>query len=316
MPLNIPLVELPEPLLSQEIQRLQLSPEHEQAVRQFARDGYFVLHTELPMALLDHAAQAIRQLCYAPDGSLRQTRIMDAWMVEDAFRQIAIADKVLRYLRLFYQREPIPFQTLNFPVGTEQKTHSDTIHFHSYPPRYMCGVWVALEDVDADSGPLHYYVGSHKLPLYELYDIGRCGTLAFSTPQPEHYGHYESFVESFIASQGFERKELELKKGEALIWAANLFHGGSPIRNRARTRFSQVTHYYFENCIYYSPLMSDPYVGRVYIKPVIDIRTKRFVPSRFNGRRVSLFYGQTFLGKLRQLAKVGYLLYRLHTKKV
>lgn len=315
MSLNIPLVELPEPLFSAEIERLRLSLSDEQAVRRFAQDGYFTLHTDLPPAVLDRAAQAIRQLCYAPDGSLQHARIMDAWLVEESFRQIAIAEKVLYYLRLFYQREPIPFQTLNFPVGTEQKTHSDTIHFHSYPPRYMCGVWVALEDVDTDNGPLHYYVGSHKLPIYELYDTGRSGALAFSTPQPEHYGHYEAFVESFIAAQGLERKELTLRKGEALIWAANLFHGGSPIRDRTRTRFSQVTHYYFENCIYYSPLMSDPYIGRLYIKPVIDIRTRRFVPSRFNGKRISIFHGQPLLGKLRQLAKVGYLAYRLYAKK-
>jgi ectoine hydroxylase-related dioxygenase (phytanoyl-CoA dioxygenase family) len=28
----------------------------------------------------------------------------------------------------------------------------------------MCGVWVALEDVDAGNGPLFYYPGSQRLP--------------------------------------------------------------------------------------------------------------------------------------------------------
>ncbi len=315
MPLNIPLVELPDPLRAETMHQLRLSVEDEHAVHQFAQDGYYIFHSELSPSLLDSAAHVIRQACYDAQGNLRHHRLMDAWLEYDVFRQIAMADKVLHLLRLFYQREPIPFQTLNFPVGTEQPTHSDTIHFHSFPPRYMCGVWIALENVDADNGPLHYYVGSHKLPIYELYDTGRRGSLAFSTPQPEHYGHYESFVESFIAAQGFERRELFLKKGEGLIWAANLFHGGSPIRDKHRTRFSQVTHYYFENCIYYSPLMSDPYIGRVYIKPVINIRTKRFVPSRFDDKRVSIFYGQSFFGKVRQLAKVCYLAYRLYRSR-
>jgi hypothetical protein len=172
MPLNIPLVELPDPLRVKAVQQLRLSPEDAHAIHQFAQDGYYIFHSELPPSLLDSAAQTIRQACYDAQGNLRHHRLMDAWLEYDVFRQIAMADKVLHLLRLFYQREPIPFQTLNFPVGTEQLTHSDTIHFHSFPPRYMCGVWIALEDVDADNGPLHYYTGSHKLPIYELYDTG------------------------------------------------------------------------------------------------------------------------------------------------
>lgn len=30
----------------------------------------------------------------------------------------------------------------------------------------MCGVWVALEDVGPDQGPLVYYPGSHRWPIY------------------------------------------------------------------------------------------------------------------------------------------------------
>ena len=47
-----------------------------------------------------------------------------------------------------------------------------------------------------------------------------------------------------------------LKKGQCLVWSANLLHGGSPHRDKGRTRHSQVTHYYFDDCQYYSPLSS------------------------------------------------------------
>jgi len=30
----------------------------------------------------------------------------------------------------------------------------------------MCGVWLALEDIDADNGPLIYYPGSHRGPHF------------------------------------------------------------------------------------------------------------------------------------------------------
>ena len=47
-----------------------------------------------------------------------------------------------------------------------------------------------------------------------------------------------------------------IKKGQALIWSANLLHGGSPAKDPNRTRKSQVTHFFFEGTRYYTPLMS------------------------------------------------------------
>ena len=44
------------------------------------------------------------------------------------------------------------------------------------------------------------------------------------------------------------------KKGQALIWDANLLHGGAPQTDRSLTRHSQVTHYFFEGCSYFTPL--------------------------------------------------------------
>jgi hypothetical protein len=42
------------------------------------------------------------------------------------------------------------------------------------------------------------------------------------------------------------------------VWSANLLHGGSPQRDKNRTRKSQVTHYFFEGCKYYTPAISEP----------------------------------------------------------
>ena len=48
-----------------------------------------------------------------------------------------------------------------------------------------------------------------------------------------------------------------LEKGQALVWASNLLHGGAPQANRERSRHSQVTHVFFEGCRYYTPMTSD-----------------------------------------------------------
>jgi ectoine hydroxylase-related dioxygenase (phytanoyl-CoA dioxygenase family) len=158
---------------------------------------------------------------------------------------------VLALLRDLYGREPLPFQTLNFRVGTEQAAHSDTLHFNSKPPGFMCGVWVALEDIDEDNGPLVYYPGSQKLPEVTMQDVGVPAT-------SEAYLEYEAYIQRLIEREGLEPSSGHLRKGQALVWASNLLHGGAKQRDPQRTRLSQVTHYYFDGCQYYTPMHSTP----------------------------------------------------------
>jgi ectoine hydroxylase-related dioxygenase (phytanoyl-CoA dioxygenase family) len=78
-------------------------------------------------------------------------RVQDAWEFNEDVRAIAASKGVIDLLSDLYGRRAFPFQTLNFPTGTEQPCHSDSIHFSSIPERFMCGVWVALEDIHLDS---------------------------------------------------------------------------------------------------------------------------------------------------------------------
>jgi len=177
------------------------------------------------------------------------TRVQDVWKWVDESRQLAVNPAVRQALGELVGRKALPFQTLNFPIGTSQYAHSDTIHFNTIPEGYMAGVWVALEDIDEDNGPLIYYPGSHKLPYYSMQDLGL-------EPGYDNYQNYEQKIQQLIADQGFESELGVAKKGEALIWHANLLHGGAPRKDLERSRHSQVTHYYFEGCKYYTPMES------------------------------------------------------------
>jgi hypothetical protein len=73
------------------------------------------------------------------------------------------------------------------------------------------------------------------------------------------------------------------KKGQALIWAANLLHGGSRQTNPDLTRWSQVTHYYFDSCSYYTPMASDPFFGRIMFRQPQDIGTGAVIPNIYSG---------------------------------
>ena len=88
-------------------------------------------------------------------------RIVDAGKDCSMVVDLALNEKVLSLLKLFYRKKPIPFSTINFLKGTEQPLHSDTIHFGSIPKGYLSACWVALEDTDEDNGALMVVEGSH-----------------------------------------------------------------------------------------------------------------------------------------------------------
>jgi Phytanoyl-CoA dioxygenase (PhyH) len=258
------------PWIEQDIIRRQLSPEMAAIARKYHTDGFAVIP-----GLIDHdlIARILDDLVEPLHGV---NRVQDAWKYSAAVRDLAIMPGVLDVLRTLYGREPVPFQTLNFEFGTQQRAHSDTVHFSSLPRRYMCGVWVALEDVDADNGPLFYYPGSQRLPDPFFQRFGLPAGLA-------SYDGYEAAQEALLEAHGFEPIEFHAKAGDALIWSANIVHGGKPILGEGRTRWSQVTHYFFDGCVYVTPLYSDPEVGEWFVRADLEnIATGQLAAQSYN----------------------------------
>ena len=229
------------------------------AAVQLHRDGFVVL--DLGAERMAAVAAAIRaDLCgYFDLTQWRETeaglnlRVQDAWRWSRSVAELALLPELQELLQLFWGRMPIPFQTLNFPVGTQQHVHSDAVHFHSEPPGFMCGVWVALEDVHPDAGPLEYFPGSHRLPYLQARDVG----LTDEDGEPRDQTHFHAYWQAAVAAQQLQPQCFTPRLGQALIWTANLLHGGAPVVNPALTRWSQVTHYFFEGCETYTPMLSD-----------------------------------------------------------
>ena len=99
----------------------------------------------------------------------------------------------------------------------------------------------------------------------------------------ETYDQFVEFWRRLVAAHGLQPVEFHPKKGQALIWAANLLHGGMPQRDKNKTRWSQVTHYFFEDCAYYTPLGSLPYLGSVEYRELTDVATGAPVRQAING---------------------------------
>lgn len=212
------------------------------------------------------------------------TRVQDAWLRSKAVRELALFPKVVETLSAVYGRPAFPFQTLNFKRGSQQSLHSDAIHFHAEPARFMCGVWIALEDIQPDAGPLTYIPGSHKLPVLTMRGAG------VNHDQPTHADYERTYVPALasrLQAAGLPQSQAVIRKGEALVWAANLAHGGAPIANPDATRRSLVVHFYFEDCVYYTPVFSDVEAGKLDVRLPMDLRTGGWAWPRRDGRRVA-----------------------------
>jgi hypothetical protein len=151
----------------------------------------------------------------------------------------------------------------------------------------MCGVWVAFEDIGPTQGPLMYYSGSHKWPIYTNEHIGRCQAIE---PVAASQAAFEALWAQLVRVNQLEPTHFHPKKGQALIWTANLLHGGARQSDPGLTRWSQVTHYYFDGCSYYTPMDSDPFYGGIFFRRPRDIGTGKVMPNIYSGRRVPPLY--------------------------
>lgn len=276
--IGIPWVE--SPFFEFHLEERKLTAEREFLARKIHDDGFLVLDDLLTPEDCDRIIAEARPLFdpAVPEGPRSCYRVQDGWRECPSVAALASHPRILEVLQFLYDRVPIPFQTLNFLHGTQQPAHSDLTHFSSKPVRFMAGVWVALETMTPENGPLFYYPGSHRLPVLDFSDFD-------SSIDDEALGaRYRAF--QALLDDRFERIEFHAQRGQALIWAGNLWHGGSPVQDAGSTRHSQVTHYYFEDCFYFFPMESTPTLGQYCLKDIVNIQTGEKVRHTFNGHPV------------------------------
>lgn len=283
---NLPWIE--SPFFKELIKKRDLTAEQKAQAAFYHENGFIKLGNFIPHELVDQVQRETQLKAFDKNFKVKtqrdSTRIQDFWKYSEPTRQLASYQPILDLLEMLYGREAIPFQTLNFCVGTQQRAHSDTIHFSSLPAKYMCGVWVALEDVTDENGPLFYYPGSHRLPEY---DFSQIKDTAKATSY-ENYREYEDFIEEIMAFSDYKKEIFHAKKGDALLWSSNIIHGGMPVLKEGSTRWSQVTHYFFKDCYYYTPMLSNMVTDELFLRNnLINIKNNEKVTPSYNGEKLN-----------------------------
>ena len=98
------------------------------------------------------------------DIDLPLTKVLDTYQYLPAAHALIFADATRDFLHAVFEDDILAFQGLHFEKGSTQAIHQDTTYVVLNEPMKLCASWVALEDVQAGSGELVYYPGSHRLP--------------------------------------------------------------------------------------------------------------------------------------------------------
>ena len=277
-PAQLPWFDQPNPLEILENRRCkeQLGEEDYHLLRKWVTDGYCVVSGVIPDDAIDSMLLDFDKLWTAdqpfdglpffnlrlgPHGSpvtlshaellkFGLTKRLEArdnshWRINhfDAYsagaKTIYHNPELIRLTSLIFACLSAPEATLNFMYGSAQDAHQDTAVFHIFPPNYLIGAWIACEDISPDSGPLMFYPGSHREPIFAKFDNYPQTNLR--TSDPELVQAYREYVNELTSK--YNRELFFAKKGEVLLWHGMMLHGGSEIKNPKQTRKSYVIHY-------------------------------------------------------------------------
>ena len=269
--LSIPWIE--SPFFYSLLENSDLSVYEKELCTKYYEDGYIIIDTELSDEDIENVVVDMykvlddKNTIYHADyyQYTDSKRIFEFWKQSESSAKMCMNKKIMDTLQLLYNRKPFPFSTINFFKGSNQPLHSDVIHFHTVPALWMAGVWVALEDVDETNGSLKMIPGSHKWGIWEYDELNIPHPDSVEDGEKVNYREYEHFLVELIKEKKAKPHIVNIKRGQAVIWSANMLHGGCNVEGVTdfnKTRLTQAQHYFFEGCDkYYHPMFTKKYNG-------------------------------------------------------
>ncbi len=267
---TLPWIDFPdaniEAFLKSNPPRFQVNYDLAEKLHLWQKNGYVVLEKVIPEDYLNTFWSDVEELLEnadkykltaridLPKFKDRQVRLIGQFPKEDLkgkyvkindFHNLSVAGKklmthpaIVTFLEAVFNQEVVVMQSLTFMYGSQQPSHQDFPWVTAKIPSHLAAAWIALEDIQIDSGPLYYYIGSHKMPKFNFGNGILSNSRSSKTPL-----EFADYLDKTCATLKYPKETLLIKRGDVLIWHAALAHGGSIISNPDRTRKSYVCHY-------------------------------------------------------------------------
>lgn len=160
-----------------------------------------------------------------------------------AAAHLSLTRAVTSFLQHVFRSPATVLQSLTFYRGSQQPAHVDYPYVRCQSKlAHLAASWIPLEDIQADSGPLIYYPGSHQPDVTGFFDWGN-GSIVYEPDSTKDPIEFSNYLELRVKDSGVQPEIFLPKRGDVLIWHGNLIHGGSEIKDQTLTRKSYVTHY-------------------------------------------------------------------------
>src|SRR5215211_5190025 len=167
-------------------------------------------------------------------------KVNDLYLIDYGLREVVLPERLGMVLSELLEDQPVMCNTLNFDKGSQQIDHIDTLYMTPLSERSLVATWMAIEDTQADAGPLRYYPGSNHIPHYRF----STGSFHVHLAEMERWSDY---MADQVERRGLEEQRFLAGKGDLFIWHALLLHGGSEICNPRLSRESLVTHFFTQS---------------------------------------------------------------------
>ena len=129
--------------------------------------------------------------------------------------------------------------------STERNWHQDGYLNPDNNRDHYIAVWIALDDIEDDSGPFEYIPGSHKLPRITMEKtINKLPITERDEFWPKHSERFLTpLFETLRSTHNLKSKRFLAKKGDVLFWHSRLMHRGSAPKNIEIDRRTAILHY-------------------------------------------------------------------------
>ena len=164
-------------------------------------------------------------------------KLNNLFLRDERIREAALSPRLKAIYRYLLADEPMICNSLNFERGSQQNAHIDSWYMPPPKDEGMIAASISLDPVDDANGPIFFYPGSHKIPPYRFSD----GRLNMIEAEEEAC---RAYLDQEIEARGLKRVTFRGQPGDVFIWHGQLIHGGSAIKDFARTRSSLVVHYW------------------------------------------------------------------------